>query len=335
MPGIDDLRSSIMQTDMIHALLRLSGRLPKDTKPLLRYLMAKGQGNMLLIFICSYHFNLENLSLSFQSNSDDSSSFPISAFQCLIGAQDAMDRVLSEANTLERLFASYQITSEDYLIQAGFNEDQVANGLDHLEEVYVYLNKEIDATHISRILKDLGDLFRPFPCVLLTAEGSHRTPPPSGLELGYESVILKKPDKKHHFLKLTTHSEAQGSPKLVTNDGSGESAPQGEMGGSSGQSGHTAERGEDENENRDNIKKNPPDKRAPRPGRRDNNGDDDDPTPGRKEKRSRQLTSTSLMEVHLPKSIFPSNPSVKGSRHIAEGLFQKFSMHTVVKVEVR
>jgi hypothetical protein len=167
---------------------------------------------------------LEKLSLSFHPASDHSSASSLTYFQCLIGAQAAMARVLLEKNTLKQLLMSYQASPENYFVQVGFNEELLDSSGLHQEEVYIYLTKEVEA-HISNLLNDLTKLFHPFPCVLVMPGNSYCTPI---LSNSFDSITLDNGGMNYQILKLTNHLEEWTTSGQM---GDMESTPEGEGGG--------------------------------------------------------------------------------------------------------
>jgi hypothetical protein len=160
---------------------------------------------------------LEKLFLSFYSDLDDSS--PLTYFQCLIGAQEAMERALSEENALEELLMSYHITTQDYFVQAGFDEDLLNSGGGHIEVIYIHLIKVVEV-QASGMLDALAQRFHPFPCVLLTPKNSYRTPTPPELPLGFDSIILDRGNRHYQIMKeLKNHSEGRGKKAHSSSEG--------------------------------------------------------------------------------------------------------------------
>ena len=155
--------------------------------------------------ITSVDVYTEHLSLTFSlpasaspTSSNIPSSYPIFS-QRLVGAQAALDAILSKANSIQEILASQEIPQQDYYVQAGFNEDLVLAGGGHLEEIYIYLRNSIGNEQIPALLLALGSCLAPFPCVLFTSEESYPTPLPSNSPLGFDSVILGRAERSHQF----------------------------------------------------------------------------------------------------------------------------------------
>jgi hypothetical protein len=259
-----------------------------------------------------------------------------------------MKRVLSEKKNLRELFNSHQVTPQDYFVQAGFDEDLLDNGAGHLEEIYIYLIKEVEV-QVSGMLDDLAKVFHPFPCVLLTPDNSYRTPMHPELPLGFDSVILERTDRYYQILELTNHLEWRGSSKPMIDGestyGGGGDGNSRQDGGSAGDSGGGSGNRDDDNQYI------PPNSGPPGPGGGDDGGagkapiDGDNDEPSDKEGQSSvveakgkigipEVVCHSHVEVHIPKVAISSNPSMKGSPPSPDTLFQKFDMRAVVAVDV-
>ena len=121
-----------------------------------------------------------------------------------------MDMVLSQnnVNALRNILASYKVAPQDYVVQVGFNEDLLDRGAGYLEEIYIYLSKEVEG-QVSCMLDCLAVLFHPLPCVLLTPEKSYRIPGPPGFPLGFDNVILERAKKDHQVLTLRRRGAAE------------------------------------------------------------------------------------------------------------------------------
>lgn len=301
-------------------------------------------------------FNLENISLSFQSPSDDTSRSPFVSFQCLVGAQEAAEKVVSETTALKELLGSYHVSPQDYFVQAGFNEDLLARGTGHLQEIYIYLSKEVRMQDLSSMIDGVGSLFHPFPCVLLTAENSYRTPPPPELPFGVDSIILEQGDRKYQIMRLSNHLDEPGSLGPKSNGGS---APQehGDGGGSSGRQnggsvGGGVSGGGEGSGSQGNNKETFPNKRSEGFGGGGNDGhgnppnDGDDNEPEDKEIGSNgigaqtvtgtpEVVCNSHIQVYLPKVATSSKLSTTESPPKQEDtLFQEFNMRVVVAIDV-
>ena len=261
--------------------------------------------------------------------------------------------MLSEADALKALLASHQISPQDYFVQAGYNEDLLASGTGHLEEIYIYLTNEDELPNLSDIIDGVGRLFHPFPCVVMTAEDSYRTLPPPELPLGFDSVILERGDRQRQVIRMTDHMDELGSSELKSNgdsaphdkeDGGGGSPRQngssvGEGGSGSGSGSGNGSSGQD--------KETSPNKRSEGSGGGDdggsgsppNDGDDDEPegkgvaSNGFQEQKvtgTPEVACTSDIEVYLP----DSSNLLQGSPPKQVKLFQKFSMRVVVAIDV-
>ena len=148
----------------------------------------------------------------------------LASSQHLVGAQAALEAILSKTGSIKEILAHYGVWQEDYFVQAGFNEDLLCVGAGHLEEIYVSIGIDLDdqeQSDMPQILVELGNLLAPFPCVLSTPNKTYHTPPPQGSELGFDSVILHSADQSSHFpiLKLTNHMEE--AENVRQNEGGG------------------------------------------------------------------------------------------------------------------
>lgn len=250
-----------------------------------------------------------------------------------------MERVLSEENALKELLNSHHINPQDYFVQAGFNEDLLDSGAGHLEEIYIYLTHEVDVEG-SGMLDGLALLFQPFPCVLLTPGNSFRTPTPSTLPLGFDSVILERAHRHHQLLQLTNHSKEGGFSEPMVD---GESTSRGRGSDNNRQDNGSTRDGGDGGGNNDNDRKKSRDGDDGGAGKAPNDGDDnDEPSdeqtqPDVIEAKGKTGTPVAIcyshVDMYIPGLTVPSN-SIQGPSRNLDTLFQKFNMHVELAVKV-
>lgn len=250
-----------------------------------------------------------------------------------------MERVLSEENALKELLSHFQITPHDYFVQAGFNEDLLDSGVGHLEEIYIYLTHEVNVEE-SGMLDGLALLFQPFPCVLLTPWNSFRTPIPSKLPLGFDSIILERAHRHHQLLKLTNDSKKGGFSEPMVD---GESTSRGRGGDNSRRDNGSTGDGGDSGGNKDNDRKNSRDGDDGGAGKAPNDGDDNDEPSDKQtqpdiiEAKGKAGTPMAIcyshVDMYIPGLTVPSD-SIQGPSRNLDTLFQKFNMHVELAVKV-
>ena len=64
-------------------------------------------------------------------------------------------------NLQEYQYNSYEVMPEDYCVQVSFNKDLLARGSWHLEEIYLYLNRDKKIIY-WKCLTTQGCFFSPF-----------------------------------------------------------------------------------------------------------------------------------------------------------------------------
>ena len=276
------------------------------------------------------------------SSHSDPDNHPVSAFHCLIGAQEALDKILSDdiTNALRNLLASYEVASQDYVVQVGFNEELLDKGAGYLEEIYVYLTKEVEG-QLSHMLDGLAQLFDPLPCVLFTPEHSYRPPTHPALPLGFDGVILERAKTHHQVLTLTKRGASEPIVNMVATSQERGGGDSDQGGGSAGDGRNSGGNGNDES------KSTLPNNNSPGSGGHDNGeakkspNDQDDGEPSKKKTQpsvamteGRTITPLascySKLALFIPTYAVSSNPS-PGNPDIH---FQEFNMHVEVAVDV-
>ena len=93
---------------------------------------------------------------------------------CWIAAEHALQDVRNNLSSISKVFDKSQIQKSEYVILAGFDESLIESGVGYLEQIHVFIVREVDAT--SPMLPELGRLFSPFSSTLFTESSSHRLP---------------------------------------------------------------------------------------------------------------------------------------------------------------
>jgi hypothetical protein len=71
---------------------------------------------------------------------------------------------------VSKIFGKWQIQESDYVVHAGFDKSLIKCGIGLLEQIHVFVSKEVDAT--SPLLSELGRLISPFSSSLFTKSSS-------------------------------------------------------------------------------------------------------------------------------------------------------------------
>jgi hypothetical protein len=169
------------------------------------------------------------------------------------------------------------------------------------------------------------------------------------LPLGFDSVVLERGSRNYQILKLTNHSEVQGSPEPMVDM---ESTSRGGGGGNSLRDGSLARDGGEKGGDRNDDKKStPPNERPSGSGGGDDRGAGKAPNgkydtkpsgkdaplsvvKGKGKTRTPEVVLHSSMKVHIPRLAATSISSRKGSPPTLDTLLQKFAVHAVVGVDV-
>ena len=72
---------------------------------------------------------------------------------------------------LSEVFDRCNIQRSKYVVHAGFDESLIKSSVGYLEQVHVFVSKEVDAT--SPLLSELGRIFSPFSSILFTESSSY------------------------------------------------------------------------------------------------------------------------------------------------------------------
>jgi hypothetical protein len=93
---------------------------------------------------------------------------------CCIAAAKALQHLEDNLAAITNIFSTYQITSSDYRLLAGFDEDLIKRRTGHLEQIHVLLYSE--PRRIKSMLRKLESIFSPFSAVIFTKGAVHRIP---------------------------------------------------------------------------------------------------------------------------------------------------------------
>ena len=74
-------------------------------------------------------------------------------------------------NIIALVFDRCNIQRSKYVVHAGFDESLIKSSVGYLEQVHVFVSKEVDAT--SPLLSELGRIFSPFSSILFTESSSY------------------------------------------------------------------------------------------------------------------------------------------------------------------
>ena len=77
-------------------------------------------------------------------------------------------------SSVSEAFGRWLIQESEYIILAGFDESLIKSDIGYLEQIHVFVVKEVDAT--SPLLTELGRLFSPFSSILFTESSSYHLP---------------------------------------------------------------------------------------------------------------------------------------------------------------
>jgi hypothetical protein len=93
---------------------------------------------------------------------------------CWIAAEHALQHARNNAPLISEVFGRHNIQESEYLVLAGFDESLIKSGVGYLEQIHVFVNKEVEVT--SLLLSEFGKLFSPFSSILFTESSSYHLP---------------------------------------------------------------------------------------------------------------------------------------------------------------
>ena len=93
---------------------------------------------------------------------------------CWIAAENALQHARNNVSSVFKVFDKWQIQKSEYVVHAGFDESLIKSHVGYLEQIHVFVLREVDAT--SPLLSELGRLFSPFSSILFTESSSYRLP---------------------------------------------------------------------------------------------------------------------------------------------------------------
>lgn len=148
----------------------------------------------------------------------------------LLTADAALQHIVKHRERIDDALLRHNIPKIDYHIQVGFSEPLLKRDVGYLQEIYTFLR--VEPPSITGLLTGLGEIFTPFPGVIITPFSSHRTPVLNdGTPFDRDTIVLDRTERYSNGA-LPSLTVMQNS-WMVPRYSSGENTPQG-SGGSSG-----------------------------------------------------------------------------------------------------
>ncbi|KAJ7585122.1 hypothetical protein C8J56DRAFT_789023 [Mycena floridula] len=182
----------------------------------------------------------------------------------IVGAVDALKHIQDKMHDIISLMESHQITANDFIVCAGFNESLIMRGVGHLQQIFVFLS--LDSTPDPELLRSLGKILSPYPALVHTAQ-SQMVPTPvfqdNTEQWDFDDLVLSRVERFEHSPSIPSSDPADMETLQVD-----EGAPSGHASSfpsssrsSSGSSGsrHGSNNGRDNTGDDNNINRNPGD----------------------------------------------------------------------------